>query len=375
MENNNNENLESNISEEKKFDAKKLIVPGIIVLIIIVFAVVVYWAKVLKPGSDIDKELGFKTEDYVAVGDVTGLSYEVTQDEWDECVNEDTNYQIYVDRAAKDNDIVSFDYTAYINGKKIEDLSMEEQNVTISSADNEGIMKRFSDTIKGHKEGEKITISLKDGQEANILSTNGTDYSGKKIKYQLKIVEVTELRSYKITDKWVKNEYLEDRGISTVKEFYEWEKEYINEEIVKPALWNKALEKVTIKAIPTEFQQQIIDALNGDAEAEAEYASMSLEEYKSFWGLTDEKMQENYELELKSELLMWQLVKDLKLTVSKEEIEEEYENSYMEANLDSVEEMKELYTEKEVKELVLLNKAQDYVYEHANIKYSYKIKK
>ena len=138
---------------------------------------------------------------------------------------------------------------------------------------------------------------------------------------------------------------------------------------------NKALEKVTIKAIPTEFQQQIIDDLNGDAEAEAEYASMTLEEYKSLWGLTDEQMQENYELELKSELLMWQLVKDLKLTASKEEIEEEYENSYMEANLDSVEEMKELYTEKEVKELVLLNKAQDYVYEHANIKYSYKIKK
>lgn len=375
MENNNNENLESNISEEKKFDAKKLIVPGIIVLIIIVFAVVVYWAKVLKPGSDIDKELGFKTEDYVAVGDVTGLSYEVTQDEWDECVNEDTDYQIYVDRAAKDNDIVSFDYTAYINEKKIDDLSMEEQQITIGSADNEGIMKRFSDTIKGHKEGEKITISLKDGQEANILSTNGTDYSDKKIKYQLKIVEVTELRSKKITDKWVKNEYLEDRGVSTVEEFYEWEKEYINEEIVKPALWNKALEKVTIKAIPTEFQQQIIDDLNGDAEAEAEYASMTLEEYKSLWGLTDEQMQENYELELKSELLMWQLVKDLKLTASKEEIEEEYENSYMEANLDSVEEMKELYTEKEVKELVLLNKAQDYVYEHANIKYSYKIKK
>ena len=375
VENNINENLENNMGENKKFNVKKLIVPAIIALIIIVFLVVVYWAKVLKPESDVDKELGFKTEEYIAVGDVTGLSYEVTQDEWDECVNGDTDYQIYVDRAAKDNDIVSFDYTAYINEKKIDDLSMEEQQITIGSADNEGIMKRFSDTIKGHKEGEKITISLKDGQEANILSTNGTDYSDKKIKYQLKIVEVTELRSNKITDKWVKNEYLEDRGVSTVEEFYEWEKEYINEEIVKPALWNKALEKVTIKAIPTEFQQQIIDDLNGDAEAEAEYASMTLEEYKSLWGLTDEQMQENYELELKSELLMWQLVKDLKLTASKEEIEEEYENSYMEANLDSVEEMKELYTEKEVKELVLLNKAQDYVYEHANIKYSYKIKK
>lgn len=375
VENNNNENLQNNMGEEKKFDAKKLIVPGIIALIIIVFAVVVYWANVLKPKSDINEDLGFKTEDYISVGDVTGLSYEVTQDEWDECVNKDTNYHIEVERTAKDTDQVSFDYTAYINGKKIEDLSMEEQDIDIGSADNEEVYKTFSDALKGHKKGDKITVSLKDGKEANILSTNGTDYSGKKIKYQLKIVSVNELKVDKVTNKWVKENYFEERGVSTVDEFYEWEKEYINEEIVKPALWNKAIEKVTMKAIPSEFQQQVIDSLNGDAEAEAEYASMSLEEYKSIYGLTDEKMQENYDLELKSELLMWQLVKDLNLTASKEEIEEEYENSYLEANLDSVEEMKELYTEKEVKELVLLNKAQDYVYEHANIKYSYKINK
>ena len=42
--------------------------------------------------------------------------------------------------------------------------------------------------------------------------------------------------------------------------------------------------------------------------------------------------------------------------------------------MESVEEMKELYTDEEMKEVVLLNKAQDYVYENANIKYSYKIK-
>ena len=111
-----------------------------------------------------------------------------------------------------------------------------------------------------------------------------------------------------------------------------------------------------------------------DTAAEAEYAGMSLEEYKNMYGLTDEAMQENYDLQLKSELLLWQLVKDLKLTATEEEIEEEYENSYLEANLESVEEMKELYTDEEMKEVVLLNKAQDYVYENANIKYSYKIK-
>lgn len=376
MENNMNENVENNTVEKKKkkFEWKKLIVPGIIALIIIVFAVVVYWAKIIKPNADIDKELGFKTEDYISVGDITGLSYEVTQEEWDECVNEDTNYHIEVNRAAKDTDLVDFDYTAYIDDKKIEDLSMEEQSIDIGDSENTDAYKTFSDAIKGHKKGDKLTLHLKDGKEANVLSLNGTDYSDKAIKYKLKIRSVSALRVDKVTDKWVKENYQEERGVETVDEFYEWEKEYINEEIIKPDLWNQAIEKVTLKAIPSELQQEVIDSLDMDTAAEAEYAGMSLEEYKNMYGLTDEAMQENYDLQLKSELLLWQLVKDLKLTATEEEIEEEYENSYLEANLESVEEMKELYTDEEMKEVVLLNKAQDYVYENANIKYSYKIK-
>lgn len=377
LENNMKENVEESRTEEKgkKFDPKNLIVPAIIAVIIIVFAVVVYWAKIVKPKDDIDKKLGFKTEDYISVGDITGLSYEVTQEEWDECVDEDTNYYIEVERAAKDTDQVDFDYTAYIDGKKVADLSMEEQAIDIGDSGNSGAYKIFSDEIKGHKPGDKITVNIENGEDANVLSADGTDYSDKKIKYQLKILKVNALRVDKVTDKWVKEKYLEERGVENVDEFYQWEKEYINEEIIKPALWKQALEKVTMKAIPSEFQQQVIDSMDADTEAEAEYASMSVEEYKNIYGLTDEKMQENYNTELKSELLLWQLVKDLKLTATKDEIEEEYENSYLEANLESADEMKELYSEDEMKELVLLNKAQDYVYKNAKIKYSYEIKK
>ncbi|MCI9616645.1 MAG: hypothetical protein HFG31_01435 [Eubacterium sp.] len=374
MENNNQENLKENKIEEKKFDLTKLIVPAIIAVIIIVFAIVVYWAKSVKPKSDIDKELGFKTEDYISVGDVTGLDYEVTQEQWDECVSEDTNYHYEVDRAAKDTDQVDFDYTAYIDGKKVQDLSMEEQSIDIGSSNNSGAYKIFSDKIKGHKKGDKISVNLDNGKDANVLSMDQIDYTGKKIKYELKILNVNKLVVSEVTDKWVKEEYFEERGVSNVAEFYEWEKEYIKEEIVKPALWNKAIEKVNLKAIPAEFQQQVIDTMDADTEAEAEFASVSVEEYKKMNGLTDEVIQDNYNVELKSELLLWQLTKDLKLTATKEEIEEEYENSYAEANLESAEEMKEKYSDKEMKELVLLNKAQDYVFKNAKIKYSYKIK-
>ena len=56
------------------------------------------------------------------------------------------------------------------------------------------------------------------------------------------------------------------------------------------------------------------------------------------------------------------------------EIEEMYENEYEEVNVDSVEEMKKLYTKDEMKEAVLLDKAQQYVFDNAKISYNNKIK-
>ena len=102
---------------------------------------------------------------------------------------------------------------------------------------------------------------------------------------------------------------------------------------------------------------------------------MSVEEYKQFFGYTDEKLDEEYSSEVKSQLVMWQLVKDLGLEASAVEIEEMYEKEYAEVNLDSVEEMKKMYTVAEMKEAVLLEKAQQYVFDNAKVSYNYKIDK
>ena len=72
---------------------------------------------------------------------------------------------------------------------------------------------------------------------------------------------------------------------------------------------------------------------------------------------------------------MWHIVKQEGFKASKEEIEEEYEDSMDDAGVDTVEEMKKLYTKDEMEELVLLDKAQNFVYENAKVTFSYKIKK
>ena len=125
---------------------------------------------------------------------------------------------------------------------------------------------------------------------------------------------------------------------------------------------------------PADLYNDIVAELDGHIEAEAKDEGISVEEYKKQYQYTDEKLDEEYTYNVKSELVMWQLVKDLRLEASDDEIEEMYENEYEEVNLDSVEEMKKLYTKDEMKEAVLLDKAQQYVFDNAKISYNYKIK-
>ena len=72
--NNVNDSIEDNAkTDKKKISPAKLIVPIIIVVILAVFAGVVYWAKVIKPKSDINKEVGYNTEEYIKLGQVKGI--------------------------------------------------------------------------------------------------------------------------------------------------------------------------------------------------------------------------------------------------------------------------------------------------------------
>ena len=194
----------------------------------------------------------------------------------------------------------------------------------------------------------------------------------------MRIIQVKKLNwkliVNKVTDKWVK-ENLEDLyGVTTAKELYEWEKQYIIESNLKERLWKKVVDNATMSGYPADLYNDIVAELDGHIEAEAKDEGISVEKYKKQYQYTDEKLDEEYTYNVKSELVMWQLVKDLGLEASDDEIEEMYENEYEEVNLDSVEEMKKLYTKDEMKEAVLLDKAQQYVFDNAKISCNYKIK-
>lgn len=371
--NNVNDSIEDNAkTDKKKISPAKLIVPIIIVVILAVFAGVVYWAKVIKPKSDINKEVGYNTEEYIKLGQVKGIEDEISQEEWDENLADETNEYDVVDRAAKETDQVDVDIVAYIDNKKVDDLSMKEASFYIGKND-DAADKKVYDKLIGTKAGQKLSLEVS-GDEAKELAGSVEDYSGKKVKLEIKVRDVSELVVNKVTDKWVK-ENLEDLyGVTTAKELYEWEKQYIIESNLKERLWKKVVDNATMSGYPADLYNDIVAELDGHIEAEAKDEGISVKEYKKQYQYTDEKLDEEYTYNVKSELVMWQLVKDLGLEASDDEIEEMYENEYEEVNLDSVEEMNKLYTKDEMKEAVLLDKAQQYVFDNAKISYNYKIK-
>lgn len=377
MEENNINNVNDSIEDNAKTDKKnispaKLIVPIIIVVILAVFAGVVYWAKVIKPKSDINKEVGYNTEEYIKLGQVKGIEDEISQEEWDENLADETNEYDVVDRAAKETDQVDVDIVAYIDNKKVDDLSMKEASFYIGKND-DAADKKVYDKLIGTKAGQKLSLEVS-GDEAKELAGSVEDYSGKKVKLEIKVRDVSELVVNKVTDKWVK-ENLEDLyGVTTAKELYEWEKQYIIESNLKERLWKKVVDNATMSGYPADLYNDIVAELDGHIEAESKDEGISVKEYKKQYQYTDEKLDEEYTYNVKSELVMWQLVKDLGFEASDDEIEEMYENEYEEVNLDSVEEMKKLYTKDEMKEAVLLDKAQQYVFDNAKISYNYKIK-
>lgn len=371
--NNVNDSIEDNAkTDKKKISPAKLFVPIIIVVILAVFAGVVYWAKVIKPKSDINKEVGYNTEEYIKLGQVKGIEDEISQEEWDENLADETNEYDVVDRAAKETDQVDVDIVAYIDNKKVDDLSMKEASFYIGKND-DAADKKVYDKLIGTKAGQKLSLEVS-GDEAKELAGSVEDYSGKKVKLEIKVRDVSELVVNKVTDKWVK-ENLEDLyGVTTAKELYEWEKQYIIESNLKERLWKNVVDNATMSGYPADLYNDIVAELDGHIEAEAKDEGISVKEYKKQYQYTDEKLDEEYTYNVKSELVMWQLVKDLGFEASDDEIEEMYENEYEEVNLDSVEEMKKLYTKDEMKEAVLLDKAQQYVFDNAKISYNYKIK-
>lgn len=356
--------------EKKKFTLGTLVVPGIIAVIIIGFLGIAYYNKYIVPRNAVDKEISYTPEEYIKPGQIKDFDYEITQQMFDDYISEYNTYYETVERACKEGDQVDFDYTAKINGKKDANLSQKEVGIDIGVHEG-NVYDKFSNAMIGKKAGETVDITIT-GDEATYLSENGVKYT-EDVAVTLKIRSVSGKVVEEMSDKWVKENLMEDYGFETLQEVYDSAEIGLREE-AEVALWEMAVEKAIMTGYPDSLYEDIVIEFTQDANASAEQWGMKTEDYLyGVEGYTDETLEEAYLFEVKSELLMWSLVKDLLLDTTDEEVESQYEEYAYQLGYETVDEMKQVYTEAEMRESVLLDKVHEYIYENSNVKISYKV--
>lgn len=362
VELNNQENTEN--KSKSKFKASSIVTAIIIVAILIGFGFTVYYNLVIKPAADVDKKAGFTAEEYIKLGKCSGFKHVITQKDFDNSVHEETDAYATVERKSKKGDHVEFSAKAYIDNKKVDDLSQDTIEIGIGD-DLEGVYKDFEKVVTGVKVGQNVKTTV-DASKVKSLSKDKKSYSGK-VVYKLKIVNVSELEREKITDKWVKESYNEEYGLETVADFYNWIDEYLTEEATKE-FWQKTIDSATMNGWPSKLYDSVVKEFTLDANYQADAMGMTYDEYLAFQQLSNkEDLEEEYKNEVKSSLVMWAMVKKYKLKASDSEIEDKYEELIDGEDYKTIEEVKKDYKRSEIEESVLLDKAQEYVTKHSKI--------
>lgn len=374
-----NGNPSDNKNEKNGFNFEKIIVPGLIIIILAVFAGVVYYQKKVEPEKELLKEMNYGVSsmkdyfsNYISLGNYKGLTYEITQDMWDESVSDETNEYNTAKKVAEDTDQVEYNLTGYVDDKKDSNITHKDQEVIIGE-NSEGALKIISDALKGHKSGEEITI---EGLNASDFATDGSDYSGKNVKFVAKITSVSKLSVEKVTDKWVKENYYDDYGLENTDDFYEWCKQSLIED-AKAELWSKVLESSVVNKYSETAYQRVIEEVDGDYNYNADFFGMTIDEYLEMNGMTEDDMEDEYMNALKSEMVMWAIVEKEGLAnkITDEDIQNKWDELYQEGDFESEEDMKSQYTDEEIRQGALMDKAVDWVYDHAKVNFSYKISK
>lgn len=321
--------------------------------------------------DEIDKEAGYKVDKYITLGKYKGFDYDIDQKKFDELLEEKTYEATEVSRAAKMGDEIEFSYTGYIKGKKVDDLSQDSVGEETDNPDNE--YKKFTDALIGKEEGDTATVKLS-GADASKISKSKKKYT-QSATFKLKVKEVSAVKHPKVTDEWAKDEG--DYDVNTADEFFKsLETELENNAVAD--LWQEAIDNAKMTSWPPKLYDKVKKESEQDAAYIADEWDMSLDEYYAMNGDTKKTLEKDYLNQVKSTLVMWAIVKEENIKVTKKEIEARYkelleDDLAEDDNYKTIADVKKDYPESEIKEAVYLNKAQIFVYDNSNVKKTYKV--
>ena len=227
------------------------------------------------------------------------------------------------DRAVKDGDQVVIDFEGFVDGKPFEGGKAEGQQLTIGS-------KTF---IPGF---EEQLIGMKIDEEKDIKVTFPKDYfskdlAGKEATFHIKLHSISVKELPKIDDEFAKDvsefDTLDELKAS-IKEKKKEENEHRAKHETEDAAINAVCEKTDID-IPQGMIELEIDNMEDNIGKRLQYQGMSLDQYLKMMGKTEKELREEFKEDakknIKTSLVLEQIVKDEKIKPDSKYVKEELE--------------------------------------------------
>lgn len=312
------------------------------------------------------------SNEYVTVGGYKGVKVdkvadaeEVTDENVDEYIRAMREQNAKeADRAVKDGDIVTIDYTGKMDGEEFEGGSAEGTQLVIGS---DQFIDGFEDSIVGHKAGETFDW---DGQFPDPYTPN-PDMSGKDVTFTIELNSVKGVPE--LNDEFVQTVSEKSKDVDSyreeVKGILEENAEAEQKSTLGTEVWQAVLEKTEFKEVPEDEVNKLNEQLIGQYKDWAKMYGMEYEEFiSSQINMTvedfEKQAKKSAEDGIKAKYMAWAIADEEKLTPSADEFEEEFEKMAEDYGYESVDKLKEAVSEEDLKDSIIQTKVQDWLAEN-----------
>ena len=286
----------------------------------------------MEKGKDLIFTALVATRPVVKLGKYKGIElkkveYKVTdediKDELNHMAEHNSRMVSIEDRPAKKDDTVTIDLEGFIDGVPFENGKAEGQQLVIGS---NTFIPGFEDQL----------IGMKTGEERDINVTFPKDYftkdlAGKDAVFHIKMHDIKKKELPKIDDEFAKD-VSEFDTLAELKKSIKEKKEHENEHRAEHEIEDNAVEAVcknTKIDIPDGMIELEIDNMLDNMNQRLQYQGLDLERYLKFVGKTEADLRKEYkedaEKNVKSSLVIRQIVADEKIKADAKYVKEKLE--------------------------------------------------
>ena len=269
------------------------------------------------------------------------------------------------DRPVKDGDDTVIDFEGFVDGVAFEGGKGENYSLTIGSG---AFIPGFEEQLVGAEIGKEVEVNVTFPEEYHA-----EELAGKPATFKCTVKEIKEKELPELNDEFAS----EVSEFDTMDEYKADVKQSLQDKKILDAKSKK--EDEAIEAIIKDSEMDIPEAMLmtqqrqmvDDFARRLQMQGLSLEQYMQFTGMTLDKMLEQLrpaaEKRIQSRLVLEAIADAEKFEVTEEEFEAELKkmaDSYQ-MELDKMKEMMDDNEKKQIKKDLVVQKAVDYVVEHA----------